>query len=150
MENKHLSFHSCTAHQQTYSLEIPNRRDHHDDQSFFQGAISTSRQIEPRSIHHPFHSSFHETITQILTYSRKIRVSKISAETHKELQLWLNCLDKAKTGISINNIIFRSVTSLNLSDSYEIGIGGYGHHSSIGWRYEFTKEEHTSFHINQK
>jgi len=31
-----------------------------------------------------------------------------------------------------------------------MGIGGYGHQSSIGWRYKFTKEEQMSFNINQK
>ena len=31
-----------------------------------------------------------------------------------------------------------------------MGIGGYGHQSSIGWRYEFTKDEQISFDINQK
>ena len=39
---------------------------------------------------------------------------------------------------------------MNLSDSCEMGIGGYGHQSSIGWRYEFTKDEQISFDINQK
>jgi len=31
-----------------------------------------------------------------------------------------------------------------------MGIGGYGHHSGMAWRYEFTKEEQISFDINQK
>ena len=77
-------------------------------------------------------------------------LAKISGEARKDLQLWLNFLDKANAGISINNIIFRQVTSLNLSDSCEMGIGGYGHQSSIGWRYEFTTDEQISFDINQK
>ena len=59
-------------------------------------------------------------------------------------------LKKANKGISINNVIFRKITTQSLSDSCERAIGGYGHETGIAWRYEFTHEEQVSFDINQK
>jgi LysM repeat protein len=93
---------------------------------------------------------FMNRLRKLETKAAKFGSVKITAEARKDLKLWLKFLLKANRGISINNIIFRKVTSLNLSDSCEMGIGGYGHHSGMAWRYEFTKEEQISFDINQK
>ena len=80
----------------------------------------------------------------------KHRYAKITEEAKKDLLLWLKFLSKANEGISINNIIYRSVTSTSLSDASEFGISGYGFNTGIAWRYELTTEEQVSFDINQK
>ena len=68
---------------------------------------------------------FMNRLRKLETKAAKFGLVKISAEARKDLRLWLEFLQKANKGISINNIIFRKVTSLNLSDSCEMGIGGY-------------------------
>lgn len=93
---------------------------------------------------------FMNRLRRIETQANKHRWGNISPEAKEDLILWQKFLLKAKKGISINNIIFRTPTSTSLSDSSEFGIGGYGHTSGIMWRYEFTTEEQTSFDINQK
>jgi hypothetical protein len=46
-------------------------------------------------------------------------------KTKQDSKLWIKFLKYAEKGISINTIIFRSPTSLSLSDACETGMGGY-------------------------
>lgn len=78
------------------------------------------------------------------------RSAKLSKETKKDLELWLELLEYAKTGISINTIIFRLLTSLSLSDACETGMGGYNPLTGKMWRYEFTLIEQRAFTLNTK
>jgi len=78
------------------------------------------------------------------------RVASLSNEVKLDLKLWIKFLSKAHEGISINNVVFRSPTSIPLSDASETGIGGYSLQHNILWRYEFTIEEQRSFTLNTK
>ena len=73
---------------------------------------------------------------------------KIPDKVKKDLVLWIKFINKAKEGISINNIIFRYPNSAPITDSRETGIGGYSLTSKILWSYQFTIEEKRSFTLN--
>jgi len=116
----------------------------YSDMAKLVGRLNHVAYVIPASRH------FMSRLRRIEYTAQKYKLAKVSDEARKDLRLWLKFLQTANIGISINNIIYRSVTSLNLSDSCEMGIGGYGHSSGIAWRYEFSKEEQVSFDINQK
>lgn len=78
------------------------------------------------------------------------RVASLSKEVKLDLKLWIKFLSKAHDGISINNVVFRSPTSIPLTDASETGIGGYSLQHNILWRYEFTIDEQRSFSLNAK
>jgi hypothetical protein len=78
------------------------------------------------------------------------RVTKLSKEVKLDLKLWIQFLQKAEGGISINNIIFRSPTSVPITDASETGIGGHCPQNNILWRYKFTIEEQISLTLNAK
>ena len=84
------------------------------------------------------------------TKAAKHRSTKLSAESKADLALWLRFIDYAKTGISINSIIFRKPTSISITDACETGMGGYDPLTGKMWRYTFTKEEQVSFTLNTK
>lgn len=76
--------------------------------------------------------------------------AKISDETHKDLLLWTEFLERARKGISINLVVFRRPTLFTISDASEYGIGGYCLQTGQSWRYEFTKLEREVFSLNLK
>ncbi len=78
------------------------------------------------------------------------RVASLSNEVKLDLRLWIKFLSKAHEGISINNVVFRSPTSIPQSDASETGIGGYSLQHNKLWRYQFTIEEQRSFSLNTK
>jgi hypothetical protein len=80
----------------------------------------------------------------------KLRFTTISNETKQDLKLWIKFLKYAEKGISINTIIFRSPTSLSLSDACETGMGGYNPLTGKMWRHEFTIQQQRAFTLNTK
>ena len=84
------------------------------------------------------------------TIADKFRKATLSNEVKLDLKLWIDFLSKAKEGISINNVVFRSPTSIPLTDASEIGIGGYCLQNNTLWRYEFTPDEQRAFSLNTK
>jgi hypothetical protein len=62
----------------------------------------------------------------------------------------LKFIKYARTGISINNVIFRKPTSITLSDACKTGMGGYNPLNGKAWRHEFTPEEQVAFTLNTK
>ena len=82
--------------------------------------------------------------------ARRRKVTKLNRCTLDDLALWLEFLESAKKGISINRIIFRKLDISTFSDSSEIGIGGFCPQTGIGWRYKFTPEEQRAFTLNTK
>lgn len=93
---------------------------------------------------------FMNRLRRICERADKYRSAKVTLEAKKDLLLWIKFLTQANNGISINNVISREVTSKSLSDSCEMGIGGYGYDSGIAWRYQLSPIEQVSFDINQK
>ena len=75
---------------------------------------------------------------------------KLSRRTLDDLDLWLEFLESAKTGISINRVIFRKPTITTFSDSSECGIGGFCPQTGIGWRYQLSPAEQQAFTLNTK
>ena len=80
----------------------------------------------------------------------KHRSAKFNNEATKDLHLWIELINYAKQGISINTIVFRRPTSITLSDASETGMGGYNPLTGKAWSYEFTPEEQISFTLNTK
>jgi len=74
----------------------------------------------------------------------------LDKETKEDLRLWLEFLDEAKEGISINRLVFRKPTLHNFSDASEWGIGGHSPHTGIAWRYRFSEGQHLKFTLNCK
>ena len=123
---------------------INSKRVSHDTISTTIGRLNHVAFIIPAARH------FMNRLRRLESKADKYKYAKVTAEAKKDLELWLEFLQKANKGISINNVIYQKITTQSLSDSCEMGMGGYGHHSGIAWRYEFTKEEQISFDINQK
>ena len=82
--------------------------------------------------------------------ARRRKISKLNRRTLNDLLLWLDFLQSAHEGISINRIVFRKPTITTFSDSSEFGIGGFCPQTGIGWRYHFTPEEQRAFTLNTK
>lgn len=82
--------------------------------------------------------------------ARKRKVTKLNRRTLDDLALWLDFLQSAHHGISINRVIFRKPTITTFSDSSEHGIGGFCPQTGIGWRYLFSPEEQKAFTLNTK
>ena len=78
------------------------------------------------------------------------RSTYLSKETKEDLKLWINFIEYARKGISINSVIFRTPTSVSISDACETGMGGYDPISGKMWRHKFTEEEQVSFTLNAK
>lgn len=80
----------------------------------------------------------------------KFGSAKIDKETILDLELWITLLQRAKRGMSINSVVFRTPTTVTLSDSCEFGMGGYCLKTGRAWRYRFTKGEREAFSLNLK
>ena len=78
------------------------------------------------------------------------RSIQISLGAKKDLQLWLQFLEYAASGISINLVVFRKPTLQSLSDASPWGIGGLSPTTLVGWRHEFTELKQRSFTMNCK
>ena len=70
---------------------------------------------------------------------RQVKVTEIYAE---DLKLMLFFLEKAKNGVSLNQIAFRKPTHVYRSDSCPRGLGGYSH---TGWAWRFYLPPHLRF-----
>jgi hypothetical protein len=64
---------------------------------------------------------------------RKGQHIRLAEEEAKDLELWREFLDRAKAGISINLLVFRTPTRIAWSDSCPFGLGGYTL-SGSAWR----------------
>ena len=73
------------------------------------------------------------------TNRRQVKVTEIYAE---DLKLMLFFLEKAKNGVSLNQIAFRKPTHVYRSDSCPRGLGGYSH---TGWAWRFYLPPHLRF-----
>jgi hypothetical protein len=93
---------------------------------------------------------FMNRLRRLKMKANKQKKAKLTKEVIKDLRLWIEFLTKAKNGISINEVVFRKPTCTAISDSSEIGIGGYSFNSNILWRYQFTIEEQKAFSLNLK
>ena len=82
--------------------------------------------------------------------AEKHRATRLTREAKEDLKLWLNFIQYAKRGISINSVVFRTPTSISISDACETGMGGYDPLTGKMWRHAFTEEEQTSFTLNAK
>ena len=82
--------------------------------------------------------------------ARRKKHVKLSRRALDDMTLWLEFLDSAKAGISINRVIFRKPTLVTYSDASERGIGGFSPTTGIGWRYEFSTAEQLAFTLNCK
>jgi len=76
--------------------------------------------------------------------------AKINDDTAKDLKLWIELLQRAKAGISINSVIFRRPTSYTISDASEHGVGGYCLRTGKAWRYKFKTHEAAALTLNLK
>ena len=93
---------------------------------------------------------FMGNLRRMETIASRTKFVKLSSTTLADLELWLEFLDSAKKGISINRIIFRKATLVSFSDASETGIGGFSPHTGIAWRCKFSKDEQQAFALNLK
>ena len=64
---------------------------------------------------------------------KSTRTLQLGREEIKDFKLWKKLLSQARTGISLNGLVFRNPTRLCFSDSCPQGLGGYTH-GGRGWR----------------
>jgi len=93
---------------------------------------------------------FMNNLRRAETTARIRKISKLNRRTLDDLALWLDFLQSAHQGISINRVIFRKPTITTFSDSSEFGIGGFCPQTGIAWRYHFTPDEQRAFTLNTK
>jgi hypothetical protein len=74
----------------------------------------------------------------------------ITPSAREDLALWILFLRRARSGLSMNLVVFRLPTTVGITDASEHGIGGYCLLSGRAWRYEFTKTEREAFSLNLK
>lgn len=79
--------------------------------------------------------------------NQKWAVRHIDADITKDLLLWLKCMKKAASGVSLNILVQRVATHLCCNDAAFHGIGGY---SNLGraWRYDTPEELRLRASIN--
>jgi hypothetical protein len=86
---------------------------------------------------------FMNRLRRISAKAEKYKTAIVTNEAKQDLALWEKLILRAQRGISINNVIFRVPTSINLSDSCERGIAGiHSSQASLGIR---THRNGTSF-----
>lgn len=68
--------------------------------------------------------------------------------TKSDLHLMASFLDKAKNGISLNNITFSKPTHIYHSDALEFQLGGYNMLSRRAWRFELPTDCHLKTPLN--
>ena len=88
-----------------------------------------------------FASHFLGRLRNLLAHfnNRKWASRHIDADIIKDLKLWLKCMRKAATGVSINILVLRVATHLYRSDAAVHGIGGYSDRGRA-WRYEIPEK----------
>jgi hypothetical protein len=64
-----------------------------------------------------------------------------------DLELWLNILTTARSGISMNLLTFRPPNTIYWSDACEYGLGGYSSHG-LAWRWKIPLDLQQRAHIN--
>ena len=93
---------------------------------------------------------FINRIRRVQDHADKYSSAKLNQEVKKDLKLWIRFITYARDGISINNVVFRTPTTIVLTDASETGIGGFCSTSNILWRYRLTTEEQKAFSLNTK
>jgi hypothetical protein len=84
---------------------------------------------------------------QALFNNRKWAVRHIDADITKDLLLWLKCMKKAASGVSLNILVLRVATHLYRNDAAFHGIGGYSNRGRA-WRYDIPEELRLRASIN--
>lgn len=82
----------------------------------------------------------------LLRKYKKDQIITLSAEILEDLTLWLQFLEKANTGISINLLVECYPSQIYITDSYENGIGGYSLLTGRAWRFELPS--HLKGHVS--
>ena len=75
----------------------------------------------------------------LLLRARKMRSIKIDEICVKDLELMQSMLDKAKKGIDMNLLAFRSPDRIYYSDSCPAGLGGYSD-QGFAWRFQIPED----------
>ena len=89
-------------------------------------------------------------LQKLVCIARRQSKVKLTRGTIDDLILWLDFLESAKDGISINRVVFRKPNLITFSDSSEAGIGGFCPQTGTMWRYRFTEAEAKAFTLNTK
>ena len=90
---------------------------------------------------------FLSRIRQLKTKARFRRQVSIPALVLADLDLWIDFLQTAHNGISMNLLTYRSPTHLYRSDACEHGLGGYSA-KGLAWRWEIPTHLLSIAHIN--
>jgi hypothetical protein len=92
------------------------------------GRLNHAAYVIPLSRH--FLNRVRERVKRRRPKKQRIDLQQIELD---DLRLWLEFLDQAKAGISLNRIAIRQPTRLSWSDACPYGIGGYNLHG-FAWR----------------
>jgi len=84
----------------------------------------------------PMIRHFLSRLRNALFRSSKSGGTSLSLIERNDLDLMINFLNKANSGISINNVVYRKPTQINRSDASEFGVGGYNLVSGKAWCFE--------------
>jgi hypothetical protein len=103
---------------------------------FSKTARISNRPIKSHGVHHPNDLTFLSRLRNALFRSSKSGWTSLSLIERNDLDLMINFLNKANSGISINNVVYRKLTQIYRSDASEFGIGGYNLVSGRAWRFE--------------
>ena len=114
---------------------LESREAHHKDIDTLIGRLNHAGFIIPHARH------FLHVIRNL--HSRcllnKKEKTKLTATENDYLKIWINFLQYAHNGISINNIIYRQPDHIRWDDSCPIGIGGVSM-SGLAYRYHIPRD----------
>lgn len=83
----------------------------------------------------PMARHFIGRLRSTLYLSPRQRFAVLTSEQRNDLVLWIEFLDMALQGISMNNLVFRKPTRIGRSDASTHGIGGFSATSGVAWRW---------------
>ena len=128
----------------TIAILLNKASTNYDELATLVGRLNHACVIIPTARH------FINRLRRLMEHADKFRSASITDEAKADLRLWIEFMQYASNGISINSVIFRKPTTIVLTDASEMGIGGYSPMNNILWRYQFTADEATTFTLNVK
>lgn len=125
-----LPKHKQIAWKQSVDVALRRRRIDQKSLDAIVGRLNHVGCIVPQARH------FLSRLRSLLNLSRKLNWVTLSLVCEDDLRLWLEFIDQAAAGISINLITYRQPSRILRSDACEHGVGGYSLCSGVGWRWE--------------
>jgi hypothetical protein len=106
------------------------------------GRLNHAASILPMTRH------FLSRLSYVVSKANYFKPINLKSQIKEDLKLWIDILDKLKSGISMNLLTFRPPDIIIWTDACEYGIGGYSHPRGRAWTWPIPEELKDRAHIN--